>query len=421
MATANQDDAANLERKYVDNEILMSCVRKYPAVYDKSCRDYKIPLKKKNAWKAIGLELSIDWAEAQTRYNSIRTNFSKYIKRQRSIRSGSGIGDVPEIKPEYEHLRWLLTHIQHRRSTTNFKRKPTTEMLSSGEESGNDGDVERETVQVYDEVEVQDDIDMQIGEDIYQTENLDASSPEQNCKVSSAEKVWELQPTVSHETSAEDERGSLSLHASLDEGPDISTTSATATKKRAIPIPAKRSLDPNHSNEGQSVKEERKKKTRKGAWSKDAKPVSAIEIDRELVKTMSSLKKAIDDEPTRQSKLVANNDGSDDDYYFCLSLVGLLKHLEPHHKVMAKFQIMKIFNDIESAKIREKCQETQQQFGYPAQSYSDANMNPYRQHAYNPYMNFQSQPMQQSTGRSVLIEQQPGYQAEMHQTDLTSL
>ena len=41
MATANKDDAANLERKYVD-------------------------LKKKNSWKEIGIELGIDWEEAQT-------------------------------------------------------------------------------------------------------------------------------------------------------------------------------------------------------------------------------------------------------------------------------------------------------------------------------------------------------------------
>ena len=68
---ANQDNAADLEKKYVDNEMLMSCIRKYAAVYDKSCRDYKIPLKKKKAWKEIG----IDWAEAQTHHNSIRTNF----------------------------------------------------------------------------------------------------------------------------------------------------------------------------------------------------------------------------------------------------------------------------------------------------------------------------------------------------------
>ena len=418
MATANQDHAANIEKKYVDSEALMSCVRTYPAVYNKSCRDYKIPLKKKNAWKEIGLALNIDWAEAQTRYNSIRTNFSKYIKRQRSIRSGSGIGDVPEIKPEYEHLRWLLTHIQHRRSTTNFKRKPTTEMLSSEEESGNDGGFDRGT-EVYDEVEVQDDIDMQIGEEIYQTENLDASSPEQKSTVSSAEKVWELQPAVSRETGAEDERDSSSLHVSLDEGSDIST-SATATKKQTIPITAKRSLNSNQTKKDQSAKEERKKKPRKGAWSKESKPMAAVEMDKEFFKTMNSLKKAIDDEP-RQPKHVANNDGSDDDYHFCLSLVGLLKHLEPHHKVMAKFQIMKIFNDIESLKIREKCQENQQQFGYPTQSYGDANMNPYRQHAYNPYTNFHSQPTQPSTGRSVHMEEQPGYQVGMHQTDLTSL
>ena len=148
--------------------------------------------------------------------------------------------------------------------------------------------------------------------------------------------------------------------------------------------------------------------------------MSTIELDKEFIKTMSSFKKALEDEP-RQPKSVTSNDGYDDDHHFCLSLVGLLKHLEPHHKVMAKFQIMKIFNDIESAKILEKHQETQQQFGYPTQCYCDANIYPYRQHGYNQYMTFQSQPMQQSASRSTHSEQQPGYQSEMHQNDLTSL
>eukprot|EP00794_Sanderia_malayensis_P013138 gene13138-14491_t len=412
---ATQTDAVNdVERTYADNETLMNCVLKYAAVYDKSCRDYKIPLEKKNAWRQIGLELKLDWTEAQKRYNSIRTNFSKYIKRQRSIRSGSGIGDVPEIKPEYEHLRWLLTHIQHRRSTTNFKKKPTTtEMLSSGDESGNDGSVVRET-EVYDEAEL-DGIDMQIDDETGQTEHFDTSSLEQSSTVSSVEKTWESLAAISHELGTEDESGRSSLHVSLDEGPNIST-SATATKKQTIAVPVKRMSQSFNISKEQPVIEERKKKPRKGAWSKGNKPVSSIEMDREFVSTMKSVKKAIDDEP-RQPKPVANKDGSEDDHHFCLSLVGLLKNLEPHQKVMATFQIMKIFNDIETA----KRQEAQQQFAYPTPCYSDANIIPYRQHGYNPYMNFQSQPKQTSIGKSVYTEQQPGYQAEMYETDLTSL
>ena len=40
---------------------------------------------RKNAWKEIAQELGMDMAEAQRRYNSIRTNFSKYLKYQKSL------------------------------------------------------------------------------------------------------------------------------------------------------------------------------------------------------------------------------------------------------------------------------------------------------------------------------------------------
>ena len=113
------------ERPQLDCRMLMNCVQNYNVLYDRTCRDFKILQKKKNMWKEISETLGITVKQAKTRYNTIRTNFSKYIKKQRSIRSGSGRDDVPEIKREYKHLRWRLTYIKHRQSTTNLKRKET--------------------------------------------------------------------------------------------------------------------------------------------------------------------------------------------------------------------------------------------------------------------------------------------------------
>ena len=85
----------------VDSETLMNCVQNYPVLYDKGSADYKIPLRKKNAWKEIAAKLGIDQTAAKTRYNSIRTNFSKYIRKLREAsRSGAGRNDLPEIKGE---------------------------------------------------------------------------------------------------------------------------------------------------------------------------------------------------------------------------------------------------------------------------------------------------------------------------------
>ena len=74
----------------VDSETLMNCVQHYPVLYDKGSADYKIPPRKKNSWKEIAAKLAIDQTEAKTRYNSIRTNFSKYIRKLREAsRSGN--------------------------------------------------------------------------------------------------------------------------------------------------------------------------------------------------------------------------------------------------------------------------------------------------------------------------------------------
>ena len=150
----SQEQGKNLEDAYIDDEALTSCIRKYPVLYGKSDKDYGIPLEKKNAWKEIGLELAIDCGEAQTRYNTVRTTFSKYLKQQKPVRSGSGVADVPEIKPGYEHLRWLLSYIHHRASSTNFKRKPK----AVGPEFQRNSHVDTDT-EIYSELYVEDDID----------------------------------------------------------------------------------------------------------------------------------------------------------------------------------------------------------------------------------------------------------------------
>ena len=85
----------------IDSETLMNCVQNFPALYDKSSVDYKILLRKKNAWREIAAKLGIYENSTTTRYNSIRTNFSKYIRKQKAgSRSGAGRNDLPETKEE---------------------------------------------------------------------------------------------------------------------------------------------------------------------------------------------------------------------------------------------------------------------------------------------------------------------------------
>eukprot|EP00795_Rhopilema_esculentum_P015923 gene15923-7257_t len=39
--------ASMAEEQEINNEMLMNCVQHYQVIYDKSCKDFKIPLKKK--------------------------------------------------------------------------------------------------------------------------------------------------------------------------------------------------------------------------------------------------------------------------------------------------------------------------------------------------------------------------------------
>ena len=101
------------------NKQLMNTIRKYPAIYDKSCSDYKNQRVKSNAWLAVSKSLGMDVLLVQKQYNTIRSNFSRYLKDLKG-KSGCGRGDI-EIRPDLEYLRWLITHIKHRQTSSNIK------------------------------------------------------------------------------------------------------------------------------------------------------------------------------------------------------------------------------------------------------------------------------------------------------------
>lgn len=102
----------------IDNDILIEKLKQYPVIYDKSSNDYRDTRKRNNAWKEIAQELKVEVQTAQKRYNTIRTRLSKYL-RDLKPPSGSGIDSIV-IKQEFEKLRWLITHINHRSTVSNY-------------------------------------------------------------------------------------------------------------------------------------------------------------------------------------------------------------------------------------------------------------------------------------------------------------
>ena len=250
-------------------------------------------------------KLGIYQTAAKTRYNSIRTNFSKYIRKLREAsRSGAGRNDLPEIKGEYEHLRWLLNHIKHRQGTSNFSRRP--------------------------EVAV--------------TGGIMDSSIERASSASDTDDAEEIREPNNHELS---EAGVLDVGQTMvtelveqdgEETVSKSPSNELETGKIAKAKNAKRKAGPSSP----TPKDQRDQKR---AWAKENKPVRSTEIDKEMFKTMSSIQHAINNSSTGTSEAKPDEFEKDEDRLFCLSLVGQLKGLDPMAKSMVKLQIMGLLHE----------------------------------------------------------------------------
>lgn len=320
-----------IDENAIENETLMDCIRNYPAIYDKSCRDYKIPLRKKNAWKEVCIKLGMELETAQKRYNSLRTMFSKYVKQTKSLKSGSGREDVAEIRQDLKYLGWLRCHIKTRGSVTNFQnKKRDTSTVSVSEINP--------ACSRSSESEVEEDLGEQV-----------------------VSKNDQLMEAVCHESADEVDKSMETSAAPITSPPDIEQPKTSTFSNLETP-------------EMSMVA----KKSKKKAWSKNQKSLHEVELDRQLMSTMHNMNKAISD---YSGSSVPNKNAHDDDEHFCLSLVGNLRALEPRYKTLAKVQIMKVFNDIEWMRAPQQCNQAASGYSYMA-----LNPNPYGQ---------QNQPLQQ--------------------------
>ena len=59
---------------------LMDKIQEYPTIYNQSSRDFKDKTKKQNCWKAVAKHMNEFLVVVKKRYESIRTQFSKYLK-----------------------------------------------------------------------------------------------------------------------------------------------------------------------------------------------------------------------------------------------------------------------------------------------------------------------------------------------------
>ena len=116
------------------DEAFMDIIREYPTIYDRASKDFKDKNKKSNCWKAVAERLDEPVDIVKQHYESIRTQFSKYLRARRGA-SGCGSDDIP-LTSKFEHLRWLKTFIISRASSTNLRRmskQPTSQISSQAQ------------------------------------------------------------------------------------------------------------------------------------------------------------------------------------------------------------------------------------------------------------------------------------------------
>ena len=108
-----------------DDTAFMEIIKEFSCLYNRSSAQFKDKNLKINSWKKIAALHTIEGVHetdvlstCKQIYESIRTSFSRYLKRSKPP-SGSGSDDVV-LDPKYEHLRWLVTFIKARSSSSNI-------------------------------------------------------------------------------------------------------------------------------------------------------------------------------------------------------------------------------------------------------------------------------------------------------------
>ena len=80
---------AGIEYGNDTNEEFMEEVARYEYVYNRNSKDFKDKNKKANRWEKIGEKFNLSAAEVEVKFHNIRTAYGRYLKRLKTIPSGS--------------------------------------------------------------------------------------------------------------------------------------------------------------------------------------------------------------------------------------------------------------------------------------------------------------------------------------------
>ena len=268
-----------------NTESFMEEVQKYPAIYNKFCKDYKNKFTRMNIWKAIGQKFGLDAAEAEKKYKNVRTAYGRYLRKKKSVPSGSGRDAVPS-PAEFSNLDWLANHINQRPSTV-------TNMQSHDESEG----------------------DADHGEEAESPNNVEDSLEYE-------------------ERSSEDE-------SPLQSGTPVSPSSDSPSSSSAVGNDGQ----PKRSAKQKGKTPKIPKPTSKRPWASNARKANGHDVDMALLKTATSLAdRVLQPEQPKKSR---TEEEEDEDAIYCRSLANRLRNLPVHVKGYVRLQIEQLMYQVQ--------------------------------------------------------------------------
>ena len=283
---------------------LMDIIQEYPTIYNRSSRDFKDKTKKQNCWKAVAKRMNEPVDVVKRRYESIRTQFSKYLKKRKGA-SGAGAADVSN-DPKFERLMWLQNFIISRPNSGNFQRKQVT------------------------------------------TANRDLAEHDDNDSICSKsdddEELFEDEPDDSYaviEGSNEVNRPDLQFDAAdLTSNFNGPVGSSTPRPQIAEPEPKDNSYPSGKKAKTETQRQKKVKMTSKKESRKREIERTDVQLNHALSCLNSSLKKTDKQDPSGLERM-------DEDDLYALSLAKRLHKLDSRHKALMRNGIEKLFLDIE--------------------------------------------------------------------------
>ena len=95
----------NAQEAKEKDSVFMEMIREFPTIHNRALNDFKDRIKKANSRKTIADFLDDIIDSVKRRYDSIKTDFSRYLRQRREKSSSSS--DIAVIDPKYEHLYLL--------------------------------------------------------------------------------------------------------------------------------------------------------------------------------------------------------------------------------------------------------------------------------------------------------------------------